>query len=58
MEKYYDTGWIIAIVIVICLVSWGMFVLTKNFSYWIFYEDMVKETVRQLVKPEYLLLLK
>jgi len=32
----------------------GMYWLVKNVSYWIFYEDMVRETIIQMVKPEYL----
>ncbi len=35
-------------------VIYGLFWLVKNISYWIFYEDMVRETIIQMVKPEYL----
>ncbi len=58
MEKYYDTTLMIIGIIIVCLISWGMFVLAKDFSYWLFYEGMVKETIKEMVKPEYLLLLK
>ena len=53
-----EIGMFIGGIILVCLVIWGCYWLAKTFSYWLFYEDMVKETIRELVKPEYLLLLK
>lgn len=34
-----------------CLL-FGMYWLAKNGSYWLWYEDMVKETIREMVKQE------
>ena len=53
-----EIGIFIIEIIIFCLVTWGMYWAIKSFSYWICYEDMVKETIKQMVKPEYLLLLK
>lgn len=35
----------------VCLIV-GMYWLAKNGSYWLWYEDMVKETIREMVKQE------
>lgn len=35
-----------------------MFWVTKNGSYWLFYESMVQDTIKEMVKPEYLIQLK
>ena len=53
-----EIGIFIGGIILILLIIWGCYWAIKSFSYWLFYEDMVKETIRELVKPEYLLLLK
>lgn len=48
-----------AFMIIITLVFvWGAIILMKNLSYWWFYEDLVKETIRHMVKPEYLIQIK
>ena len=44
---------IIAIVIS-CLAIFGIYWVAKTVSYQIFYEDMVKQTISQMVKPEYI----
>lgn len=36
----------------------SMFWITKTGSYWLFYEDMVQDTIKEMVKPEYLIHLK
>ena len=35
-------------------ILWGSYWITKKLSYEWWYEDMVQETVREMVKPEYL----
>jgi hypothetical protein len=49
--------WIVGVILTLAFI-FGMAWLAKHGSYWLFYEDMVKDTVRELVKPEYLMLLK
>jgi hypothetical protein len=38
--------------IAICALLYGAFWLAKNGSYWLWYEDMVKETIREMVRQE------
>lgn len=45
---------IIAGVVAFCALMWGMYWVVKTGSYFFFYESMVHETVREMVKPEYL----
>ena len=42
-------------VVIILTVIYGVYWITKTVSYTIFYEDMVKSTIRDMVKPEYLI---
>jgi hypothetical protein len=49
---------IVSGITIFLLVMFGMFWLFKIGSYWLLYEDMVKETIKEIVKPEYLILLK
>jgi len=44
----------IAILAAICGFIYGMYWFYKTGSYFFFYEDMVQETIREMVKPEYL----
>ena len=44
----------IAGVAFVCGLIYGMYWVAKTVSYEIFYEDMVEQTVRDLVKHEYL----
>jgi hypothetical protein len=44
------------IIIGTCLLLYGTYWVVKHVSYFFFYEDMVKETIRELVKPEYLII--
>lgn len=41
--------------ILTCGVIYGMYWVAKTVSYAIFYENMVEDTVREMVKPEYLI---
>jgi hypothetical protein len=41
--------------VVVCLVIYGVYWIAKTCSYSIFYEDMVIQTIKEVVKPEYLL---
>ncbi|RLD66129.1 MAG: hypothetical protein DRI84_05375 [Bacteroidetes bacterium] len=50
-----EIGMFIGGIILVCLVIWGCYWLAKTFSYWLFYEDMVKATIRELVNSKYLL---
>ena len=50
-----ELGYIIGGILIVCLFCWGIFWLTKTFSYWLLYEDMVKATIRELVNAKYLL---
>ena len=40
--------------LLICAMIYGLYWVTKTVSYEVFYEDMVQETVREMVKPEHL----
>lgn len=41
-------------IILFCIAVYGMYWLAKTGSYFFFYESMVQETIREMVKPEYL----
>ncbi len=38
--------------VAICAFLYGAYWLAKNGSYWLWYEDMVKDTIREMVKQE------
>ena len=38
----------------ICAIIYSAYWIAKTVSYQIFYKDMVEQTVRNMVKPEYL----
>jgi hypothetical protein len=42
--------WIIGIILILAVI-YGFYWMLKTGSYWLFYEDMVKQTIRELVKP-------
>lgn len=44
-----------AAVLVICFITYYAYRMAKAVSYSIFYESMVEDTVREMVKQEYLL---
>ena len=37
-------------VVAICFLIYGMYWIVKTGSYWFFYEDMVQDTIREMVK--------
>ena len=41
-------------IIIFCVVLYGIYWIAKTVSYQVFYEGMVIETVKDMVKPEYL----
>jgi nitrogen fixation-related uncharacterized protein len=43
---------ILLTIIIVCVFLYGMFWLAKNGSYFLWYEDMVKDTIREMVKAE------
>jgi hypothetical protein len=45
-------SYILAGIILIPFAIYGAFWVAKHGSYWLFYEDMVQENIRELVKPE------
>lgn len=51
-----EIGYFIGAVIIFCLFLWGAYWLAKTFSYWLFYEDMVKATIREMINAKYLLI--
>lgn len=54
MDFLKSAGLIIgAIILAICF-TYGCYWLVKTVSYFFFYESMVEQTVREMVKPEYL----
>ena len=44
----------ILIFVAVCFLIYGGYWLAKHGSYFFFYEDMVQETIREMVKPEHL----
>jgi hypothetical protein len=40
--------------ILVCGLIYGMYLAFKTLSYVFFYESMVQQTVKEMVKPEYL----
>ena len=55
MKNVLPIVWIMIGFLTICLCLYGSYWVAKNISYWIFYEDMVKETIRELVDKKYLI---
>lgn len=41
-------------VVVVCFFVWGVYWVAKSFSYWLFYEDMVIDTIKETVQQQYL----
>jgi len=39
-------------IILVCLFTYSMYFGLKHGSYWLFYEDMVKQTIQEVVKSE------
>jgi len=45
-----DAIMIIGGILLVLALTYGGYWIAKNVSYWLFYEDMVRETVTELVK--------
>ena len=41
-------------VLIFCAVMYGSYWVVKTCSYKLFYEDMIQETIVEMVKPKYL----
>jgi len=41
--------WVIGI-FTVCAAMYGMYWIAKTFSYWLFYGDMVEQTINEMVK--------
>jgi hypothetical protein len=52
MNKYIAIG--ILVVVIIITAIYGVFWVSKKVGYEVFYEDLVQQTVKDMVKPEYL----
>ena len=46
---------VLSLIVVYALVIYGIYWVFKNVSYWFFYEDMVIETVKEMVRTGQLL---
>lgn len=44
----------LVILVLLFVIIYGGFLLTRKISYEIFYEDLVQQTIKDMVKPEYL----
>jgi hypothetical protein len=42
-------------IVALCFFVYGCYWVAKTGSYWLFYEDMVVETISETVKPECLI---
>jgi len=52
LEKASFVGIIVGGIATVIFILYGCYWVTKTISYSIFYEDMVKQTVVEMVKPE------
>jgi len=50
MKDIKTIALIIAGVVAFCLIMYGCYWVVKSVSYTLFYEDMVQETVREMVR--------
>jgi len=53
-ESKMQVGVSIIGTLIFCVFLYGTYWVAKNVSYAIFYEDMVQQTITEMVKPEYL----
>lgn len=58
MKLYQRVILAIILFIIFCFGIWGLYWLVKTLSYYFFYEDMVQRTIREMVRPEALRLIK
>ena len=54
MKNLKSIGIVFGVIILIIGSLYGCYWVAKSMSYAIFYESMVEQTVREMVKPEYL----
>lgn len=52
LEKASLVGMIIAVIIAVVFFIYSCYWVAKTVSYSIFYEDMVQQTITEMVKPE------
>ena len=52
--KTSETFTIILIILIIGLVVFGLYRVSKRVSYNLWYKPMVEQTIREMIKPEYL----
>lgn len=50
-DKYKIISYVVGAIVLVVFI-YVMYLVTKTGSYWLFYEDMVKETITELVKQE------
>ena len=55
MDTALKVGMFIGAFLLVCGFIFGMWWLAKHGSYFLWYEDMVQGTIREMVKPESLL---
>jgi hypothetical protein len=55
MKNLKTAGLIIGAVLLAISAVYGCYWIAKSVSYAIFYEGMVEQTIREMVKPEYLI---
>ncbi len=49
-----SAGMVIGAILLAISVVYGCYWIAKSVSYAVFYEGMVEQTIREMVKPEYL----
>ena len=54
MDKLKSIGIVVGGILLVGCLIYGGYWITKSVSYSFFYESMVEQTVREMVKPEYL----
>ena len=54
ISKTSEIGIIIGLVVILLAFIYGCYWVGKSLSYTIFYEDMVVQTIRETVMPEFL----
>ncbi len=54
MKTIKDIAMVIGSILALCFIIYFSYWVVKTISYSVFYESMVEDTVREMVKPEYL----
>ena len=55
MNFLKSAGMVIGAIVLVGGLMYGSYWIAKTVSYAIFYENMVEQTIREMVKPEYLI---